>query len=61
MTWTNRAATLEEISFSRILKYFSFSGTWIAAPYGEWVIEPADGREQMLVADSILGLIDNSR
>lgn len=36
-------------------------GSCIASPTGEWVIEPADGREQLLVAELPLGTVYEER
>ena len=36
-------------------------GSCIASPTGEWVIEPADGREQLLVADLPLSVVYEER
>jgi nitrilase len=36
-------------------------GSCIAAPTGDWVIEPADGREQLLVAELSLGMVYEER
>lgn len=36
-------------------------GSCIAAPTGEWVIEPADSREQLLVAELPLGAVYEER
>lgn len=36
-------------------------GSCIAAPTGEWIIEPADGKEQLLMAELPLGLVYEER
>jgi nitrilase len=36
-------------------------GSCIAAPTGEWVVEPADGREQLLLAELPLGTVYEER
>ena len=36
-------------------------GSCIASPTGEWIIEPADGREQLLVAEVALGVVYEER
>jgi nitrilase len=40
-----------ELIVSSVPEVLAEGGSCIASPTGEWIIEPADGREQLLVAE----------
>ena len=50
-----------DLILSSVPEALADGGSCIAAPTGEWVIEPADGREQLLVAELPLSTVYEER
>ncbi|MFC1575713.1 carbon-nitrogen hydrolase family protein [Gemmatimonadota bacterium] len=50
-----------EMILASVPETLAGGGSCIAAPTGEWIIEPADGSEQLLVAELPLGMVYEER